>query len=88
MLHKSNFRARGPGKGSWKGAGKKTQHLVRKRQLGLSNLGGLVGVRIFPVKGENNKESGVPFQINFNGDDSKFGIVIDRYQLSGNSGTK
>ena len=88
MLHKSNFRARGPGKGSWKGAGEKKQHLVRKRQLGLSNLGGLVGVRIFPVKGENNKESGIPFQINFNGDDSKFGIVIDRYQLSGNSGTK
>lgn len=45
-------------------------------------------MRNFPVKEENNKESGIPFQINFNGDDSKFSILIDRYQLSCNSGTK
>lgn len=87
MLHKSNFRARGPGKGNWKGEGEK-MHLVRKRKLGWSNLGRLVGVRNFPVKEENNKESGTPFQIHFNGDDSKLGIVIHRCQLSCTSGTK
>lgn len=45
-------------------------------------------MRNFPVKGENNKESGFLFQINFNEDDSKFSIVIDTCQLSSNSGTK
>jgi len=64
------------------------QHLVRKRQLGWSNLGGLVGVRNLPVKKENNKESGIPFRSNSTGEYSKFSIVIGRYQLSGNSGTK
>lgn len=63
MLHKSNFRATGPGRGSCKGACQKMQHLDRKQQLGWSNFVGLVRVRNFSVKAENNKESGMPFQL-------------------------
>lgn len=88
MLHKSSYRARGPGKGSWKWADEKMHHPVRKRQLGWSNLGGLVKERNVPLKRGNNKGSGLPFQLSFNVHDSKSGTVIDTYQPSGNSGIK
>lgn len=81
MLHKNSFRTRGQLEGS------RSKIVVRKRH-GWSNLEALVGVRNFLIQEEKNKESGIPFQTNFNGDDSKLGIVIERYQLSGNSGSK
>lgn len=64
------------------------QHPVRKRQLGWSNLGGLVEERNMPLKRGDNKRSGLPFQLSFNVRDSKSGTVIDMYQPSGNPGTK
>lgn len=57
------------------------QHLARKRQLGWSDLGAGVGGRNCPVHRKDNKETGIPLQINVGGDDSEFGPVTGRQQL-------